>query len=63
MDSGDNSSQSDKSISDTGSETSTATTSICAVSPDVSNSNEGKMMNTMIDGEDGGGFVITALGS
>ena len=59
MDSGDDSL--DDSGSNTGPETSSATTPTCAVSPDVSSLDESKMKNTITDGKDAEGPVIIAL--
>lgn len=61
MDSSDNSSSSNDSGSDTGHIALSATTSTCAIPPDVSSTNEGKIKNTVIGGKDGGGSVAAAL--
>ena len=61
MDSGDDSSSSDDSGSNTGHETSSATTPTCAISPSGSSSNETKIKNTVISGEGAEGPVTTAL--
>ena len=61
MDSGDDSSFSDNSGSDSGHVASSATTLTCANSPGVSSPNEGKIKYTVLGGEDGGGPVAAAL--
>ena len=61
MDSGDDSSSSDDSGSDTGPVASSATTPTCAISPGSSSPNEGKMENIMIGGGSAGGPVAATL--
>ena len=61
MDSGDDSSSSDDSGSNTGYDASSATTPTCAVSPSVSSTNEDKMKQTVIGGEGTGGPIASAL--
>ncbi|KAL8740110.1 MAG: hypothetical protein Q9190_007154, partial [Brigantiaea leucoxantha] len=52
---------SDDSGTDSGHEASSATTSTCAISPGVSNSNEGQIKNTVTSGKEAGGLVAAAL--
>ncbi|KAL8959486.1 MAG: hypothetical protein Q9193_003661, partial [Seirophora villosa] len=61
VDSGDDSSSSDDSGSDTGHDASSATTPTCAVSPGVSSINEGRMKHTVVGGEGTGGPIASVL--